>query len=114
MDDASHTVAYLNEPAVKNYVAAHFKAEKEALIKNGSTAKGAIVNAGYRIFGSKPGSYGAAILPLINAGNWQKESDLAQTFLNWGGYAYTSGEFGTDARSQFARTPTNVKSAVKN
>ena len=46
--------------------------------------------------------------------NWQNESDIAQTFLNWGGYAYTREEFGTDARPQFALTLTNVRVAVKN
>lgn len=114
MDEAFQLVGNLNEPADQNYVAAHFRAEKEALVTNGTAEMDAVVQASYRIFGSKPGSYGAGILPLVNAGNWQNEADLAETFLNWGGYAYTRKEFGTDARPQFARTLTTVRVAVKN
>ena len=44
--------------------------------------------AGYRIFGAKPGSYGAGILPLIEEKNWQADADFAEAYVNWGGYAY--------------------------
>ena len=50
--------------------------------------------AGYRIFGSKPGSYGAGLLALIDEKNWHDDADLAETYVNWGGYAYTATENG--------------------
>ena len=44
--------------------------------------------ARYRIFGSKPGAYGAGLLPLIDARNWRSDADLAEVYAVWGGYAY--------------------------
>ena len=61
----------------------------------------ASVARSYRVFGSSPGSYGAGILPLIDAGNWQTDADFAAAYVNWGGYAYTADDYGTDARAEF-------------
>ena len=33
-----------------------------------------------RIFGSKPGAYGAGLLPLIDARNWRSDADLAEVY----------------------------------
>ena len=44
-----------------------------------------------RIFGSKPGAYGAGLLPLIDARNWRSDADLAEVYAVWGGYAYGRG-----------------------
>jgi len=49
-----------------------------------------------RVFGSRPGAYGAGLLPLIQQGNWEERGDLARTFLKWGDHAYRSG---TDAHA---------------
>jgi cobaltochelatase CobN len=42
-----------------------------------------------RVFGSKPGAYGAGLLPLLDSRNWQRAEDLAKVYLTWSGYAYT-------------------------
>ena len=52
-----------------------------------------------RIFGSKPGSYGAGILPLIEAGNWRNDADLAEVYTTWGGFAYGRDLDGVPARA---------------
>ncbi|HMX45250.1 MAG TPA: cobaltochelatase subunit CobN, partial [Candidatus Obscuribacter sp.] len=70
--------------------------------------------AAYRIFGSKPGSYGAGILGLIQEKNWQDEHDFANTYLNWGGYAYSRSSAGREARDDFARGLTQVEIAIHN
>src|SRR5437588_2084676 len=70
--------------------------------------------AHYRIFGSKPGTYGAGILPLIDERNWQGAGDFAEAYVNWGGYAYAKDEFGVDARDDFRRVLSGVQVAVKN
>jgi cobaltochelatase CobN len=70
--------------------------------------------ARYRVFGSKPGTYGAGILPLINEKNWESEADFAAAYVNWGGYAYTSNESGVDARPEFRRRLTSVEVALHN
>ena len=41
-----------------------------------------------RVFGSKPGAYGAGLQGLIDERCWQTKQDLATAFINWGGYAY--------------------------
>ena len=41
------------------------------------------------VFGSKPGAYGAGLLPLLDGRNWQSADDLAKVYLTWSGYAYT-------------------------
>jgi len=70
--------------------------------------------ARYRVFGSKPGSYGAGILPLIEERNWQNDNDFAETYINWGGYAYTAAAQGVDARETFVHRLTQVEVALHN
>ncbi|MFN4258573.1 MAG: cobaltochelatase subunit CobN [Gemmataceae bacterium] len=52
-----------------------------------------------RIFGSKPGAYGAGLLPLIDGRNWRTVEDLAEVYLTWSSYAYT-GTDGDDGREE--------------
>jgi cobaltochelatase CobN len=44
--------------------------------------------ASYRVYGSKPGAYGAGLQGLIDERCWGERDDLADAYLNWGGYAY--------------------------
>jgi cobaltochelatase CobN len=48
--------------------------------------------AGLRVFGSKPGAYGAGLLPLIDNRNWHSSEDLAEVYLAWSSFAYTGKE----------------------
>lgn len=48
--------------------------------------------ASYRLFGSKPGAYGAGLQGLIESQNWQNDADLAKAYLNWSSYAYTGSK----------------------
>lgn len=114
LDQAFRTVATLDEPLEQNYVRAHYLAEQERLIASGVPAEEAATVASYRIFGCKPGAYGAGILPLIDERNWQDDSDLAEAYVNWGGYAYTAEAYGVDARSVFRQVLSGVQVAVKN
>ena len=47
--------------------------------------------AGARVFGSKPGAYGAGMQALMDEGIWESDLDLAQTYIEWGAYAYGGG-----------------------
>jgi len=51
-----------------------------------------------RVFGPKPGSYGAGLQGLISAQNWETPQDLATAFLNWSGYGYTGSAWGEPAK----------------
>jgi cobaltochelatase CobN len=106
MDDAVARVAREPEPDAANPVAAHVRADLAAGVdRRRATA---------RVFGSKPGAYGAGLLPLIDARNWQTDADLAEVYAVWGGYAYGRGLDGVQARDEMARTFSRIRVAVKN
>ena len=45
------------------------------------------------VYGSAPGAYGAGLQGLIDSGQWDNRSDLAEAFLNWSQWDYgASGE----------------------
>ncbi|MGV0799488.1 cobaltochelatase subunit CobN, partial [Mycolicibacterium elephantis] len=83
LDDAVALVAGLDEPAADNYVRAHAQAD---LAEHGDQRRSTT-----RIFGSKPGTYGAGLLQLIDSRNWRDDADLAQVYTAWGGFAYGRG-----------------------
>ncbi|HLZ72419.1 MAG TPA: cobaltochelatase subunit CobN [Dehalococcoidia bacterium] len=114
IDEAVRAVAALDEPPDQNFVRRHALAERGRLAATGLDEAEAERRSLYRIFGCKPGSYGAGILPLIDERNWRGVADFAEAYLNWGGYAYTGAEFGTDARSDFKAALERVVVAVKN
>ena len=78
LDDAVTLVAGLDESAEQNYVRAHVEAD---VAEHGDRRR-----ATTRIFGSKPGAYGAGLLPLIDSRNWRDDADLAEVYAVWGGY----------------------------
>ncbi|MCU1621267.1 MAG: Cobaltochelatase [Frankiales bacterium] len=67
-----------------------------------------------RVFGSKPGAYGAGVLQLIDGGNWRDDADLAEVYAVWGGYAYGRGVDGVPARDQMESTYRRMDLAAKN
>ena len=67
-----------------------------------------------RIFGSKPGAYGAGLLPLIDSRNWRTDADLAEVYAVWGGYAYGRGLDGREARADMETAYRRIAVAAKN
>ena len=106
LDDAISTVATLDEPAGQNYLRAHALADH--------AGHGDWRRATTRIFGSKPGAYGAGLLPLIDARNWRDDADLAEVYAVWGGYAYGRGLDGRDARPDMEAAYRRIAVAAKN
>lgn len=106
MDDAVRLVAELDEPAESNYVRAHVLADQ---VEHGDERR-----ATTRIFGSMPGSYGAGLLPLIESGNWRDDSDLAEVYTAWGGFAYGRGLDGVPARADMEANYRRIVVAAKN
>lgn len=107
LDDAVQMVADLDEPAEMNFIKAH---------KSEDVAAGAADEKGHvrRIFGSKPGTYGAGLLELIESGNWRGDADLAEVYTNWGGYAYGRGIDGVEAKDSMRTAFKRIKVAAKN
>ncbi len=106
LDDAIRAVAGLDEEPAANYVRAHADAD--------TRAHGDRRRATTRIFGSKPGAYGAGLLPLIDAGNWRTDADLAEVYAVWGGYAYGRGLDGREARADMEASFRRISVAAKN
>ncbi|AZC51424.1 cobaltochelatase subunit CobN [Pseudomonas chlororaphis] len=113
-DAAVQAVAALDEPDDLNPLAAKVRAEREALLQSGLDAEAARRQAGWRIFGAKPGAYGAGVQGAIDGRLWQSREDLAEVYLNWGGYAYGGSDEGTAARGQFAQRLSQVQAVLQN
>ncbi|OLF53325.1 cobaltochelatase subunit CobN [Pseudomonas chlororaphis] len=113
-DAAVQAVAALDEPDELNPLAARVRAEREALEQSGLDAETARRQAGWRIFGAKPGAYGAGVQGAIDGRLWQSREDLAEVYLNWGGYAYGGADEGTAAREQFAQRLGQVQAVLQN
>ncbi|MEU0869912.1 cobaltochelatase subunit CobN [Nocardia brasiliensis] len=106
LDDAVRLVAELDEPAESNYVRAHAAAD---LAEHGDARR-----ATTRIFGSKPGTYGAGLLQLIDAKSWRTDDDLAQVYTTWGGYAYGRDLDGAPAADDMRTAYRRIAVAAKN
>jgi cobaltochelatase CobN len=87
-DHAVREVAALDEPEDVNPIAARVRRDAAALHERGVAEADALRRATYRVFGSKPGAYGAGLQALIDERGWQSDADLARAYLAWGGYAY--------------------------
>ena len=101
-DSAARAVMALDEPEDQNPAAARWRAE------------GAGHEAGYRVFGSKPGAYGAGLQALIDERLWSDRKDFAESYLEWGSYAYGGGAEGEGARAALEARLTQTDAVVQN
>ncbi|MGW2227952.1 cobaltochelatase subunit CobN [Streptomyces formicae] len=106
LDDAVRLAASLDEPAERNHVRAHTQAD---LAEHGDERR-----ATTRIFGSRPGTYGAGLLQLIDSRDWRTDADLAEVYTVWGGYAYGRGLEGRPARDEMETAYKRIAVAAKN
>jgi cobaltochelatase CobN len=101
IDSAVRAIAALDEPDDANPLAANARRLAARLQREGVNAEEAQRRATYRVFGAKPGAYGAGLQAMIDEGGWNDRGDLASVYLSWGSFAYGSGTQGADARSDF-------------
>ncbi|MER7778588.1 cobaltochelatase subunit CobN [Streptomyces sp. NPDC096191] len=106
LDDAVRLAASLEEPAEANHVRAHVQAD---LAEHGDERR-----ATTRIFGSRPGTYGAGLLQLIDSRDWRTDADLAEVYSVWGGYAYGRELDGRPARDEMETAYKRIAVAAKN
>ena len=123
LDQAVELAASLDEPPESNYVVKHTREDTAAASAEAAATQGgeqayapAMDRASslYRIFGSKPGTYGAGILTVLDERNWETVQDLAEVYTAWGGYAYTRQDHGVNARDQFRLRFSQIVVAAKN
>lgn len=101
VDSAARAVMALNEPVDLNPAAAKFRAEGDG-------------EAAYRVFGSKPGAYGAGLQAMIDEKLWANTADLADSYLEWGSYAYGKDADGAPARAALETRLSQVEAVVQN
>ncbi len=113
-DKAVRAIGALDEPEEDNPIAARMRTDALELMKAGASDREAALRAGHRIFGSKPGAYGAGLQGLMDSGSWETKANLAEAFLNWGQYAYGANAAGTPERDRFVARLTNIDAIVHN
>lgn len=106
LDDAVRLAASLDEPDEANHVRAH---TQQDLREHGDERR-----ATTRIFGSRPGTYGAGLLQLIDSRDWRTDADLAEVYTVWGGYAYGRDLDGRPARGEMETAYKRIAVAAKN
>ena len=113
-DSAARAVAALDEPDARNPLATRYRADKRRLMDQGLDETSAARRAGFRVFGSKPGAYGAGLQALIDERGWADEADLARAYVAWGGYAYGAGAQGAAEHGLFEARLAGVEAVVQN
>lgn len=100
VDSAARAVMALDESEDLNPAAARLKREGK--------------DAAYRVFGAKPGAYGAGLQAMIDERLWADKSDLGDAYLEWGSYAYGKNAEGKRARKAFETRLSQTEAIVQN
>jgi cobaltochelatase CobN len=98
VDSAARAVMALDEPDDANPAAARARAGE------GQS----------RVYGSKPGAYGAGLQALIDERLWANKADFAEAYLEWGGYAYGPDATGTRDRAGLEQRLAQTEAIVQN
>jgi cobaltochelatase CobN len=94
LDKAFRAVAALDEPQSENPMVA----DRDS----------------HRIFGAKPGAYGAGLQALIDEKIWNTKADLAAAYVIWGAYAYGAKAMGENDEATFKRRLAGVEAVIHN
>ncbi len=113
-DKAVRAIADLDEDEADNPIAERVRAEAATLTASGVNAAEARNIAGFRIFGSKPGAYGAGLQALIDGRNWNTRADLSAAYVTWGSYAYGAKAAGIHDARAFTRRLKRIEAVVHN
>ncbi len=117
VDRAVELAMAQDEPSESNYPRKHYLADlatRRDADRDDISPEEADAAARYRIFGAKPGTYGAGIQALLETRHWETDQDFAKVYVEWGGYAYGREADGVDARAVFAQRLRTVDVAVHN
>ncbi len=113
-DAAVRAIAALDEEAADNPIAARVRQETATLTAAGAALAEAERLAAVRVFGTKPGAYGAGLQALIDERGWRTDADLARAYVAWGGFAYGAGIDGRPAAGLFETRLKGVQAVVHN
>ena len=102
---AARAIMELDEPEDENPAAAAYRKERDVVGEE---------RASFRIFGSKPGAYGAGLQALIDENIWKNRQDFGEVYVEWGSYAYGSGAEGERAEAALTTRLKEVEAIVQN
>mgnify|MGYP001010086892 CR=1 FL=1 len=108
-DSAVRAIAVLDEADDVNPIGAAARAEANILRGENIEEAEAWRRAATRVFGSKPGAYGAGLQALIDEKGWTRRDDFADAYIAWGGYAYGGGQDGDAALQLFERRLSTIE-----
>ncbi|HEX6443403.1 MAG TPA: cobaltochelatase subunit CobN, partial [Stellaceae bacterium] len=113
-DSAVRAVAALDEAPETNPLGHRVAADRQQLEAEGIPTDEAARRAGYRIFGSQPGAYGAGLQVPIDERIWDNEGDLAEAYLGWSQWAYGAGGEGRSERGLFEARLAETEAVLHN
>jgi cobaltochelatase CobN len=113
-DKAVRAVGALDEDEADNPIAARMKEEKAQLIGKGIPEADAVQLSGFRVFGSKPGAYGAGLQALIDEKLWANRHDLAHAYVTWSAYASGAKAHGRNDEALFKRRLGAIEAVIHN
>ena len=116
-DTAVRAVAAISEedePDDVNPIRARVQREAAEAQAKGLSAKDAQREATWRVFGPRPGGYGAGLQEVMASGRWNDGADLAQAYLRAGAFAYGQGEHGAPARGSFEQRLAGLDAVLHN
>lgn len=87
-DQAIRAVGALTQEAEDNPIARRMSEECACLINNGFDEDQAKLKSGFRIFGSRLGTYGTGVQELVDKNDWQTTDDLGRAWAANSSYAY--------------------------
>ncbi|RJX49650.1 cobaltochelatase subunit CobN [Halonotius pteroides] len=111
--DAVSAVVDLDEPHEMNYIKKHVEEEADELEAEGLDPDEAKSAATERVFTTRPGGYGAGTNKAVDEGNWDDRADLADVYVQWGGYAMGKRGKVSEAHDSFERRLSSVDATVK-
>jgi len=106
--------AFPQQIALIDSAARAIQALDEADVDNPAAARARAGESTARVYGSKPGAYGAGLQAMIDERLWADKSDLAEAYLEWGGYAYGADAEGTRDRAGLEQRLSQAEAVVQN
>ena len=113
LDKVICQIAKLDEPDEMNFIKKHVNKEIQESLQAGRTREEAFRSSSYRIFSAKPGAYGTGVNTLINGRDWKEKKDIANMYIEFGGYAYGNDVFGEKEANSFKKRLKTLDVAVK-
>lgn len=112
-DQAVRLIANLDEDEDDNPIHARYSHDVEELIKAGSSEQEAQNEAGFRVFGARPGVYGTGVQELLDKGEWKERSDLGKAWIAHSSYAYGKDD-GVAAKNMLETRLHHLNAVVQN